>query len=60
MAVCIGRCPNCVKRGKCVIDEARDKGHLTPMNQAARDQMDRNGEKYDEALSKRLERFFKP
>lgn len=53
-------CPTCrggFNPGELRIPDTRGM-QTTPMNQAARDQMDANGETYDRKASEALERFF--
>lgn len=57
--VCTGTPNLCQCKGKCPMLAARARGdEFTPMNQAARDAMDKQGEPYDRKASERLERFF--
>lgn len=49
----------CVKCGGRAPRLPSHSGPVTPMNEAAREQMDANGETYDRAASLTLQRFFK-
>lgn len=61
MSICTGTndprtCPSChVRQAPCMLGRGET---VTPMNQAAREAMDKQGEPYDRKASERLERFF--